>query len=122
MQHDHHVRPATQRLRIAGLLIASVAEVRLVTEHRQPKPFRDIDRFVRAEIVNEKDLVDDVRRNVADSPLERPGGVISRKDDNDPLSIQHACGLRQSIWGLPRHLTAVFSSVVRKCKDGLDGR
>ena len=51
--------------------------------------------FVRARIVNQDDVVDDVHRDLAVSPFERLAGIICRKHDRNLQPVNHASRLRK---------------------------
>jgi hypothetical protein len=91
VQHDDVVGTASERLPVAGLLVAAVAEVPRVDDDVDPQPAGDGDGVVAARVVDHHHLVEPPRGKLGDHPLESGGGVVGRHDD-DRLAGDAALG------------------------------
>jgi len=77
MDHHDHVGSARQRLGVAGLLVAAIAQVLFVNRDREAETPRYGDGAVGALIVNQDTFVHGVGE-FADGGFERRFGVVSR--------------------------------------------
>ena len=92
VDHHHDVGAARQRLAVAGLLVAAVAEVALVLDHREAEPAGERHGAVAAAVVHQDDLVHRAGRDVRDGPLERGLGVVGGHHGDGPargVSLRH---------------------------------
>jgi hypothetical protein len=87
VQHDNNVGAQAQSSGIAGLLIAAVSPVAVVTDGVQAKFMGQIRCSVGAAIVGENNLVDDVVRNLVNSLAQRANGIVGRQNNCDLSSI-----------------------------------
>ena len=83
VQHHDHVGVALQRLEVARLLVAAVADVVGMPDEVQRQLARELDRVVGRGVVDEDDLVDPAARDPGHRRLERPGGVAGGHHDDD---------------------------------------
>src|SRR5262249_5756392 len=88
--HDDEIGAPFQGQPIAGLLVPAITLVAVVAEHKEVVSARHLDRLVGGEIVHQDDVVDDVRRDLAERPLQRARRIVGRQDDTDFLVIDHA--------------------------------
>ena len=83
VQHHDHVRVALERLQVARLLVAAVADVVRVPDDVQRQLARQLDGVVGGGVVDEDDLVDPAARDARDGRLERLRRVAGGHDDDD---------------------------------------
>jgi hypothetical protein len=82
VEHDHVVGAAGERLAVAGLLVAAIAQVPRVDDDVDPQAAGDGDGVVAAAVVDHHHLVEPPARQLADYPLEGGGGVVRRHHDD----------------------------------------
>ncbi len=94
MQHDDGVGTGRQGSVVAGLLVAAIAAVLPMDDDVQAEPFRDLDRRVRRNVVDQDDPADEVMRDIVVRALERRRRVVGRHDDDDTAAARPraACG------------------------------
>jgi hypothetical protein len=83
VQHHHHVRAALERLEVARLLVAAVADVVGVPDRVDRQAARDVDGLVGRLVVDQDDLVDPVVGDGAEGLLQRARRVAGGHHDND---------------------------------------
>jgi hypothetical protein len=106
VDHHHHVRPVLQGVAVARLLVAAVARVLVVDDHRQAHLPGDLDGAVIAAVVHQEDVVHAAGREVGDGrgegALRVVGGeyrddlVLARRDRDgrleDPIDVKRLGG------------------------------
>ena len=82
MQHHDHVGVVLERLEVARLLVAAVADLVRVPDEVDRQPPGELDRVVGRGVVDEDHLVDRVLRDPGERVLERRGGLPGGHDDD----------------------------------------
>ena len=90
VQHDDDVRTQAESRVVAGLLIATVAPIGVVLNRvLDAQRLGERQRVVGASVVDEHDIVDDVDRNLAIGPFQRPRRVVGRQNHDNLVTEQH---------------------------------
>src|SRR6266851_7228347 len=89
VDHHHDVRPAPQRLGVAGLLVPAVAAVLLVHHHVQAQLARHAHRLVIRLVVDEDDVVGHGAVDLRDRAAQCLLGVVRRHHHADPPATDH---------------------------------
>ena len=83
MEHHDDVGVVLERLEVARLLVAAVADLVRVPDEVERQLAGEPDRLVGGGVVDKDDLVDRVLRDRGERPLERRGGLAGRHHDDD---------------------------------------
>src|SRR5437763_15718311 len=89
MDHHDDVSTSVQCLAVARLLISAVTEILLVQKHREIQLVCEFDGFIRACVIYEQYLIDDIARYLGDSFRQCPGGIVRRHYNNYLLAVEH---------------------------------
>ena len=82
---------------VATLLVASMPKVALMADSAQAQPLSEGGSVIRAVVVDQNHLDDDLAIHLSDGLLKRLCRVVSRHDDNDPLAENHAVVASRSV-------------------------
>ncbi len=97
VHHSDNVGVEFKNGGVATLLVASMPKVALMADGAQTQPLSEGGSVIRAVVVDQNHLVDDLAIHLSDGLLKRLCRVVSRHDDNDPLSENHAVVASRSV-------------------------
>jgi hypothetical protein len=89
MYHYNDIRPQSQRLAIAGFLIASVTAVPRVNDRMNSQIACNLHRTVVRTVVDENYSIEVIGWKFIECPNKCLFGVVRREHDDNPLSVNH---------------------------------